>query len=312
MAPAPMPSPSLIQDLEPILDLRDASKVVVEGVNRTFPAFRNLSLKVYPGERLAVFGVNGAEARSLVACLSGVEPLDSGSLDQGGSVSWPMGTNDAFSGKLSGYVNARFAAEVYSQPGEIEADLQLIQELADIPETVYHKPFGDWPAALKDSLRLAVSLAFAFDVVTVARLAGWDHRAIHPRAVRIRECFEQRIDGRTLVVCANGQNGFALDYCERGLALVDGLVVYEGDPEICLELVKEEAKRQKQQRRQRINRRVSRLVGVDDPDAADGDDELGDDLGDEGFADDSTSRSGGNGVLIVGAGSSGSQVPGHA
>ena len=42
MAPAPMPSLSPPQDLEPILALRDASKLVVEGVNHTYPAFRNL------------------------------------------------------------------------------------------------------------------------------------------------------------------------------------------------------------------------------------------------------------------------------
>jgi len=262
-----MHSPPLTQHREPILALRDASKIVVESVSRSYPAFRNLSLEVYPGERLGVFGVNGIEARSLVACLSGVEPLDAGSLEQRGSVSWPVGINDAFSGNLSGYINARFAAEVYSQPGRIDADLDLIQELADIPDLVYHKPFSEWSSDLKDSLRLAVSLAFEFDVITVARLAGWDHRAIHPRAVRIRECFEQRIDGRTLVVCANGQNGFALDYCDEGLAVMGGEIVYRGDPEVCLELVKGEAKRLKVARRQRVTKRIGALVNLAEGDS---------------------------------------------
>jgi ABC-type polysaccharide/polyol phosphate transport system ATPase subunit len=267
-----MPSPPLTQDSEPILALRDASKMVVEGVNHTYPAFRNLTLDVYAGERLGVFGVNGAEAKALVACLSGVEPLDAGSLEQRGSVSWPVGINDAFSGKLSGYVNARFAAEVYSPPGQIEADLQRIRELADISEQLFYQPFGEWPGAKKDALKLAVSLAFDFDVITVARLGGWDHRAVHPRAVRIRECFERRIDGRTLIVCANGQNGFALDYCDEGLAVVGGELLYRGDPEVCLELVKEEAKRLKYERRQRVNRRIGALIGrtEDDLDDLDG------------------------------------------
>ena len=298
MAYAPMSSPSPSQELEPILALRDASKLVVEGVNQAYPAFRKLTLEVYPGERLGVFGVNGSEARTLVSCLSGVEPLDSGTLEQKGSVSWPLGTNDAFSARLSGYTNALFAAEVYSQPGQVDADLQQIQELAAIPDTVYHEPFGNWPSALKDSLRLAVSLAFDFDVITVARLAGWDHRAIHPRAVQIRELFEQRIDGRTLVVCANGQNGFALDYCERGLALVDGAMAYEGDPEVCLELVKEVSKRQKQERRQRVQRRVARLTGTEDLDA---DDELADETPDEDTQDEQTAADAGS-VLMVGTG----------
>jgi ABC-type polysaccharide/polyol phosphate transport system ATPase subunit len=255
-----MPSPSPSQDLEPILALRDASKLVVEGVNHTYPAFRNLSLEVYPGERLGVFAVNGAEAQTLVSCLSGVTPVDSGRLEQRGSVSWPVGMNDAFSGKLSGYINARFAAEVYSQPGQINVDLQRIQELADLPDQLFHEPLSQWPGAKKDALKLAVSLAFDFDVITVGKLGSWDHRAVHPRAVMLRECFEQRIDGRTLVVCANGQNSFALDYCDEGLVLMGGGLVYRGDPEVCLELVKEESRRLKQERRQRVNKRIGALI----------------------------------------------------
>lgn len=294
MAPAPMPSLSPPQDLEPILALRDASKQVVEGVNHTYPAFRNLSLEVYPGERLGVFGVNGTEARTLVSCLSGVEPLDAGRLEQRGSVSWPVGTNDAFSGKLSGYINARFAAEVYSNPGQIDADLQVIQELADVPDQLFHQPLGDWPAAKKDALKLAVSLAFDFDVITVGRLGGWDHRAVHPRAVQLRECFEKRIDGRTLVICANGQNAFALDYCDEGLAVVGGELVYRGDPEVCLELVKEESRRLKQERRQRVNKRIGALVGRADEDA----DELDDD---DASLDPGADRQTPADVLVLGA-----------
>ncbi len=292
MAHAPMPSPSPSQELKPILALRDAAKMVKEGVNHTYPAFRNLSLEVYPGERLGVFGVNGSEARALVGCLSGVEPLDAGRLEQHGSVSWPVGTNDAFSGKLSGYINARFAAEVYSQPGQIDADLQLIQELADVPDQLFHQPFGDWQGAKKDALKLAVSLAFDFDVITVVRLGGWDHRAVHPRAVQIRECFERRIDGRTLVACANGQNAFALDYCDMGLAMVGGELVYSGDPEVCLELVKEESRRLKQERRQRVNKRIGALVGRDDEEA--------DDLDADDILDPASDRQAPADVLVLG------------
>lgn len=269
-----MPSPPPRQDLEPILALRDASRLVVEGVNHSYPAFRRLSLAVYPGERLGVFGVNGTEARTLVGCLSGVEPLDSGTLEQQGSVSWPLGTNDAFSGKLSGYVNARFAAEVYSNPGQIEEDLKLIQELAAVPDEVYHEPLGDWPSALKDSLKLAVSLAFDFDVITVGRISGWNHRHLHPHSVKIRECFERRIDGRTLLIAANGQNRLALDYCDEGLVLFNGDIIYRGDPKVCLELMKEETRRQKQLRRERVNQRIAELTGDaaadEDDDEADG------------------------------------------
>ena len=267
-----MPQGSLKEQPAAILQLHDASKDVVEGVNQKSPAFRNLSLEIFPGERLGVFAVNGPESRALVACLSGVEALDSGSLTQDCSISWPLGTNDAFSGKLSGYVNARFAAEVYSQAGEVEADLRLIKDLSGLPDDVYHEPFNEWTSAQKDSLRLAVSLAFDFDVIAVGRLKAWDHRSIHPHSVRIRNCFERRIEGRTLILSGNGQASLALDYCDECLALVSGELVYRGDPEVCLSLVKEESRRQKLERRELLNQRVAQMLEDSGADDAEGDD----------------------------------------
>jgi ABC-type polysaccharide/polyol phosphate transport system ATPase subunit len=260
------------QQQEAILELTKASKMVVEGVNRTYPAFVDLSLQVYPGERLGIFGVNSYEAKTLVACLSGVEALDQGQLDQRGSVSWPLGSNDAFSAKLTGYVNARFAAEVYSKPGCVEDDTRLIQSLAGVTDEVFHQPLGDWPGELRDSLKLAVSLAFDFDVITVGRItSGWNHRSILPLSVRIRDCFERRIEGRTLLISANGQTDLALDYCDEGLAIVDGELAYRGDPEVCLQLVKEESKRQKAVRRERVNKRKAKLMEAEAEDGGEAD-----------------------------------------
>jgi capsular polysaccharide transport system ATP-binding protein len=271
---APMHTRSLMQQPEAVLEMRGASKWVVEGVNHSYRAFSDLSLEVFAGERIGIFAANGFEAKALLACLSGVEPLDAGTVEHNASVSWPLGTNDAFLGKLSGYVNARFAAEVYSQPGQIDEDIRLIRELAGVDESMFHEPLADWPSALRDSLKLAVSLAFEFDVVMVGRIGGWNHRAIHPHSVRIRQCFEQRIEGRTLIVCGNGQTDLAIDYCEEGLALVDGKILYRGDPEVCMEMVKEESKRQKERRRERVGKRVAKLVGSDELDDSESDDSL--------------------------------------
>jgi hypothetical protein len=65
----------------------------------------------------------------------------------------------------------------------------------------------------------------------------------------------------------------ALDYCDEGIVLVGGSVIYRGDPEVCLELVKEEARMQKQKRRARVNARIASLLEAaqqsdDDQDAS--------------------------------------------
>ncbi|MFO8238275.1 MAG: hypothetical protein R6U00_08530, partial [Prochlorococcaceae cyanobacterium] len=254
-----------------VIEVRRASKRLPAGVNEVKQAFTDITLEVTHGHRLGLFSVNNYEAHTLLECLAGVEKPDKGEVLHHGSVSWPVGTNQAFHKQLSGYANARFAAEVYSRPGRIDADLQLIQELTGADNATFHEPMAAWQSQMKKALELAVSLAFEFDVLAVGKISNWDHQALHPRSVRIRELFEQRIDGRTMVMAAPGQNKLALEFCDEGLAIVEGRLLYRGDPEICLELVKEENDRLRYERRQRVKARVGRLLEED------GDDETRDD-----------------------------------
>lgn len=259
-----MRTSSLMQQSKSVLEMRGASKRVVEGFNHSYRAFYDLSLDIFAGERIGIFAANGFEAKALVACISGVERLDAGTVDHYASVSWPLGVNDALESKLSGYVNALFAAEIYSRPGQIDKDVRLIRELAGVDEIMFHKPLADWPSALRDLLKLVMPLAFEFDVVVVGRTTGWNHRAIHPNSVFIRKYFEQRIEGRTLIVSGNAQSNLAIDYCHDGIALIDGKILYRGDPEVCMQMAKEESKRLRERRRES----VATLVGSEELDAS--------------------------------------------
>ncbi len=262
-----------------VIEMRRASKRLPAGVNEVKKAFTDISLSVNHGHRLGLFSVNNYEAQTLLECLAGVEKPDKGLVLHHATVSWPVGTNQAFHNKLSGYANARFAAEIYSQPGRIEADLRLIQELTGADDATFHEPMAAWQSQMKKALELAVSLAFEFDVMAVGKINSWNHKSIHPRSLRIRELFERRIDGRTLVMAAPGQNKLALDFCDEGLAIVDGRLLYRGDPEICLELVKEENRRLKYERRQLEEADIARLLQEHEDDEVQDDDKNGDEEG---------------------------------
>ncbi|MEO1001870.1 MAG: hypothetical protein AAFX65_02015 [Cyanobacteria bacterium J06638_7] len=264
-----------------VIEARQASKVLPAGVANLRKAFSDVSLEVHRGHRLALFSVNTYEAKSLLECLAGVEQPDQGSVVHHGSVSWPVGTNQAFHGKLSGYLNARFAAEVYSLPGQVDEDVRLIQDITGADDHTFHEPYGAWKSSMQKSLKLAVSLAFDFDVLTVGKISNWDHKSLHPESVRIRRLFEQRISNRALVIAAPSQHKFALDYCDQGLAIVAGRLVYAGDPEVCLELIKEEKQRLKYEFKQENSRRLEQLMLDNDDLSEDSDDE---DIG-SGFPD---------------------------
>lgn len=243
-----------------LIEVRRASKLLPHGVNDVRKAFVDLDLDIHCGQRIALFSTNAYESRSLLECLTGIEQPDKGTVTHHASVSWPVGSNQAFNKNLSGYLNARFAAEIYSHPGRMQEDIRLIQELAAVDDHTFHEPLASWKGPMRKALALAVSLAFDFDVMAVGKVGGWNHRGVHPNAVRIREQFERRIQGRTLVVLASGQHELALDYCDVGLAILEGRLAYSGDPEVCLEMVSEEAGRLKYERRQRVKARIARML----------------------------------------------------
>lgn len=255
-----------------LIEVRRASKLLPHGVNDVRKAFVDLNLDIHRGQRIALFSTNAYESRSLLYCLSGIEQPDKGTVTHHASVSWPVGSNQAFNKNLSGYMNARFAAEIYSHPGCLREDMHRIQELADVDDHTFHEPLASWKGPMRKALALAVSLAFDFDVMAVGKVGGWNHRALHPKAVRIREQFERRIEGRTLVLLGSGQPELAFDYCDVGLAILEGRLAYSGDPEVCLEMVTEEAGRIKYERRQRVKARIARILDDSDTDS-DSDDE---------------------------------------
>jgi ABC-type polysaccharide/polyol phosphate transport system ATPase subunit len=243
--------------------------------------FSGISLSLQPGDRLAVFSTARADAAALVDCISGVQPLDAGTLVHNASVSWPLGSDDTFNRNLSGYLNALFAAEVYSPLGYVAENLQLIQELTGVEEDTFHLPLSAWSSAQRELLKLAVGLAFDFDVAVVGRVNhAWDHRSLYPLAVRIREVFERRIQDRAMVVLGYEQEALAMDYCNRAILLQNGAIIHEGTPQDCSQLALETILQMKTDRRQRVRNRAARLLAAASESAsqvADSEDDLIDD-----------------------------------
>lgn len=225
----------------PVLELRRASKAAPSGdassADERPLLLDDISLSVYPGERIGVFASQEAESTALINCLAGIAPLDSGELVCHGSVSWPMGANEALDLKLSGYANARFAVEIYEQPANLHETIALVRDLSGLTEDEFHSPFSSYTGRQKNTFRLALSLALNFDCYLIGQVGdGWKvgrRRTPDPIFAPMKE----RLEGKTLVITSSTQVIFALRYCTSGIAIVEGKIVYRGDPQICLQMI---------------------------------------------------------------------------
>lgn len=236
---SPISAPPVDAPPPPLAELRQASKKVSQSPTSTITAFRNISFRVNPGDRIGIFSVSNIESIAFVNCLAGVTPLDGGKLIHNCSVSWPLGTNESLDSKLSGYANALFAADLYSVAGEQAQDLTLIQELTGLDSEQFHRPVSTYKGLEKDRLRLAISLAFPFDLYTVSKISGWSLKDKGIVARRIRRFLNQRLSQGTIVMTAAGQPALVLRYCDQGVVIMDQSIVYRGDPEVCLEMIKD-------------------------------------------------------------------------
>ena len=224
----------------PLLELKSATKSIVNtSSNATRTLFRNLSLSIDEGDRVGIFSSENIESLMLINCLAGVVPLDKGSLIQNGSISWPLGANETLDAKLSGYANAQFATELYGKPGYGDEELELILKLSGVSRDQYHQPFGTYKSLEKDNFKLALSLAFDFDCYLIGRIGCWRQKTKDQKSPIVLKYMREKLEGKTLVVSSANQAVFAFRYCKTGIAIIEGSIVYSGDPEVCLEIVRE-------------------------------------------------------------------------
>lgn len=66
-------------DNMPILSANNVTKTL-NSADQTLPLFKALSLTLAPGERLAIMGTSGVGKSTLLACLAGLDAIDSGNI----------------------------------------------------------------------------------------------------------------------------------------------------------------------------------------------------------------------------------------
>ena len=193
-----------LKNVVKIYPTRAGPRRVLDGVD--------LTLK--PGEALGVMGRNGAGKSTLTRVISGLEHVDSGRVNVGMTVSWPLGYFGAFQGSLTGADNVRFVARVYGK--DIDEMMESVQTFADLG-VYFRMPVHTYSAGMRSRLAFGVSLAIDFDCYLIDEVtSAGDHRFAERSQKALRE---RREKGALLMVSHDPATLHA--YCERG-ALMDG------------------------------------------------------------------------------------------
>lgn len=203
----------------------------------------NLSLRIRAGQRWQVFCEDRRVRSRLLQCVAGLLPPQSGAVTIQGHVSWPLGQVAGLSNKLSCGENSRFLAGIYGQPGQREQELELIRQLCGFSAADWTEPLNQLGGAAKQRFRLALSLAFDFDLYvfnpsafrSLDRQGGWTEPW--------QATLERRLRERAVITLGPDDMGVGA-FCRSGLVLENGRVLTKGPLERCQELLTERPRKQ--------------------------------------------------------------------
>lgn len=178
---------------------------------------RRVNLTVAKGQRFGILGRNGSGKSTMIRLISGQELPDSGLIQRGMSVSWPLAFSGAFQGSLTGFDNLRFISRIYDvDHHRIQQFVEDFSELGDY----FREPVKNYSSGMQARLAFALSLAIEFDCYLVDEIIAVGDARFHEKCMH--ELFEVRKD-RAFIFVSHDPN-FVSAHCTNAAVLENGLL----------------------------------------------------------------------------------------
>lgn len=177
--------------------------------------FKNVNLRVEPGEKLGILGRNGAGKSTMIRLISGAELPTTGRVDRGMSVSWPLAFGGAFQGALTGLDNLRFISRVYGARAEDKID--FVEDFSELG-TYFREPVRTYSAGMRARLAFAISMVVEFDCFLIDEIVAVGDARFTEKCRH--ELFEKRGD-RSMIIVSHDRE-FIRSHCDQAAVLTGG------------------------------------------------------------------------------------------
>lgn len=205
----------------------------IHGKRRTI--FENLSLTLYPGDKLALLGCNGAGKSTLLRILCGVEKPNIGQVTRTSSLSWPVCLRYGFIEKLSGRENIKFLCRLFSCTKEqSEEKINFVEDFSEL-KTYFDMPIVSYSSGMESRLSFAMSIAFDFDFYVVDEtLAVGDANFVQ----KSKQAFKSKAEKSGIIMVSHDVD-LVRQFCTQGVYLKDGKIFHSNNLEDIITLYME-------------------------------------------------------------------------
>lgn len=142
-----------------MITLSNVSKYYISG-GECRVILHDVSYTIERNQRLGILADSKSGKTTIARMLAGVEAPDEGSINVGGSISWPLGFAGGFHPNLTGEENVRAIAALYG----LDADpiCTFCQEMSELGSKFY-RPLHHYSSVMRASLGYALSMSMNFD-----------------------------------------------------------------------------------------------------------------------------------------------------
>lgn len=182
-------------------------------------ALRDIHLKVYPGDKVALLGHNGAGKTTLLRIMARILTPTEGEVKVQGRVAPLFQSGLGFHAELTGIENAELGCACFGMNrSQIQSSLPAILEFAELGEWLA-RPVKYYSSGMRARLSFAVSSHIEADVYLIDESLGAGDRAFRRKA-------QQRIDvllerGKTWVIASHNLGELG-PKCNRALLMEGG------------------------------------------------------------------------------------------
>ena len=197
-------------------------------------AVNHVNFQVRQGESVALFGRNGAGKSTILKMITGVTYPTSGEIRVDGRVSALLELTSGFDPELTGRENIYLKGQLYGLLDEEIAEIEdVIIEFAEIGEYI-DQPVRSYSSGMKARLGFAVSVNVRPEILIVDEALSVGDKAFREKCLtKVRDIIDN--DGVTLLFVTHS-TATAKKFCNRGIVMKKGAVVFDGEITEAIEL----------------------------------------------------------------------------
>jgi capsular polysaccharide transport system ATP-binding protein len=185
--------------------------------------FRDLSLELPRGGRLALLGPNGAGKSTLLRVLCGIELPNQGQVIRSSSISWPIGLSTGFIPNLTARENIKFVCRLFNNNrAQTKQRTDFVRDFAEVGD-YFEMPMATFSSGMRSRVAFGLSIAFDFDFYIIDEVMAVGDARFKQKC---RQALNARAQGRGIIMVSHSMNDLR-NFCNQGIYLNNGVLQYE-------------------------------------------------------------------------------------